>query len=79
MAKRRARPEAPAGVYIPGEPCPVCGATLFLVREIKGARCLVCRSNLYVERSPAEPVGRATAARGVGGYVRSGATAFARQ
>lgn len=81
MAKRRPKPPAPAGIYTPGEPCPVCGSTLFVIREAKGARCYCCRSALYVAGpcNSGKPVVTPPAARGFGGYVRHSPAAFARQ
>jgi len=74
MPKRLNRP---AGIATPGEPYPVCGASLFIVRDRKGRKCLICKSRLYQPHG--EPLGSPPVAFAVRGYARGGAPANARQ
>lgn len=69
-----ARVKRPAGICEPCAPCPVCGATLFVVKRKrgKGRECLCCKTRLFSNVD-------LPAASGVGGYARTGLAVIASQ
>lgn len=63
-----AEPPAPVSFSRAGDPCHICGGSLFILAERTGHVCGICDSRIY----RGGPMARLPAARGAGGYARTG-------